>query len=93
MLPSDVLISRRLDGRDAQATCLPPRSDKVPRAKAEVRDDDEWARMQVNSDGVNPLISMTIRNAVGDLLMEFMGTRNILRVSESCLSAFRLNLV
>ena len=56
-------------------------------------DDDEWARMQVNSDGLNPLISMTIRNAVGDLLMEFMGTRNILRVSESCLSAFRLNLV
>ena len=93
MLPSDVLISRRLDGRDVQATCLPPRSDKLLRAKAEVRDDDGWARMLLNSDGLDPLISMAICNVVGDLLMEFMGTRNILRVSETCLSAVRLNLV
>ena len=56
-------------------------------------DDDEWARMPLNSDGFNPLISLTIRNVVGDLLMEFMETRNFLRVSETCLSAVRLNLV
>ena len=66
MLPSDVLISHRLDGRDVQATCLLPRSDKLPRAEAEVRDDDEWARKLLNSDVLNPLISMAIRDAVGD---------------------------